>query len=84
MHGKKKIMKTMKKKWAHYALPAGFAKRGYPKVSSCCMTKRSMMGRKSQLYGYQITCKQCRYWGEQEQQLCKVCSYTSPAQHDPG
>jgi hypothetical protein len=49
------------KKWARYALPVGFAKRGYPKVLSCHMTKRSMMGRKSQLYGCQITCKKYRY-----------------------
>jgi hypothetical protein len=48
---REEIMKTMKKKWARYALPAGFAKRGYPKVLSCHMTKRSMMGHKSQLYG---------------------------------
>jgi hypothetical protein len=32
-------------------------KTRYPKASSCHMTKRSMMGRKSQLYGCQITCK---------------------------
>jgi hypothetical protein len=57
----RKIMKTMKKKWAHYALPTGFAKRGYPKVSSCRMITKSMMGRKSPLYGCRITCKQYRY-----------------------
>jgi hypothetical protein len=30
MRGERKITKTMKKTWACYALPAGFAKRGYP------------------------------------------------------
>jgi hypothetical protein len=50
-----------KKRWARYALPEGFAKRGYPKVLSCRMIKKSMMGHKSQLYGCQITCKQYRY-----------------------
>jgi hypothetical protein len=32
--GKKKIMKMTKKRWAHYALPEGFAECGYPKDSS--------------------------------------------------
>jgi hypothetical protein len=36
-------MKTTKRRWARYTLPAGFAKRGYPKASICHMTKRSMM-----------------------------------------
>jgi hypothetical protein len=49
------------KRWARYALPAGFAKRGYPKVSSCRKIKISMMGHKNPLYGCQITCKQYRY-----------------------
>jgi hypothetical protein len=35
--GKKKIIKTMKKRWARYALPEGFAERGCPKDSSCHM-----------------------------------------------
>jgi hypothetical protein len=52
MRGEKKITKTMKKRWARYALPAGFAKRGYPKDSSCRTIKKSMMGRKNPLYGY--------------------------------
>jgi hypothetical protein len=47
----RKITKTMKKRWAHYALPAGFAKRGYLKISSCRTTKKSIMGRKNPLYG---------------------------------
>jgi hypothetical protein len=55
-----------------------------PKGFKLRMIKRSMMGHKSQLYGYQITCKQYRYWEEQEQQPCKACSYTLPAQHGPG
>jgi hypothetical protein len=49
------------KRWARYALPAGFAKRGYPKVSNCRTIKKSMMGHKNPLYGCQITCKQYRY-----------------------
>jgi hypothetical protein len=56
-HGEKKTMETTKKRWARYALPEGFAKHGYPRALSCHMTKRSMMGHKSQLYGYQITYK---------------------------
>jgi hypothetical protein len=58
---REKTMKTTKKRWARYALPEGFAERGYPRALSCHMTKRSMMGHKSQLYGYQITYKQYRY-----------------------
>jgi hypothetical protein len=57
---KREIMKTMKKRWAHYALPAGFAKHGYLKVLSYRTTKKSMMGRKNPLYYCQITCKQYR------------------------
>jgi hypothetical protein len=49
--GEKKITKTAKKRWARYALPEGFARRGYPKVSSCHMTKRTMTDRRSQPYG---------------------------------
>jgi hypothetical protein len=81
---REEIMKTMKKRWARCVLPVGFAKRGYPKVSKCHMIKKSMTGRRSLFYGCQITCKQYRYSEEQEQQLCKVCSYTSPAQQGPG
>jgi hypothetical protein len=61
MHGGKKIMKMMRKRWARYALPAGFAKRGYPKDSNYHMTSKNMMGHKNQPYGCQITYKQCRY-----------------------
>jgi hypothetical protein len=84
MRGEKKIMKTMKKRWARYALPAGFTKRGYPKDSSCRTINKNMMGRKNPLYGYQITYKQYKYSEEQDQRPCKVCSYTSPAQHGLG
>jgi hypothetical protein len=80
MHGKKKIMKTTKKRWARYALPEGFAERGYPKDSSCHTISKSMMDHKNPRYGYQTTCKQYKYWEEREQQRCKVCSYISPAQ----
>jgi hypothetical protein len=84
MRGKKKITKTTKKRWAHHALPAGFAERGYPKDSSYHTISKNMMGRKNPRYGYQITYKQYKYLEEQEQQPCKVCSYTSPAQHGSG
>jgi hypothetical protein len=67
MHGKKKIMKMTKKRWARYALPAGFAEHGYPKDSSCHMISKNMMGRKNPRYGYQTTCKQYKYSEEQEQ-----------------
>jgi NADH:ubiquinone oxidoreductase subunit E len=82
--GKKKIMKTTKKRWARYALPEGFAERGYPKDSSCHTISKSMMDQKNPRYGYQTTYKQYKYSEEQEQQQCKVCSYTSPAQCGPG
>jgi hypothetical protein len=48
-------MRTMRKRWARYALPAGFAKREYPKDSSCHMIKKNMMDHKNQLYGCQTT-----------------------------
>jgi hypothetical protein len=67
MHGNKKTTKTTKKRWACYALPAGFAERGYPKNSSCHIISKNMMGRKNPRYGYQITCKQYKYLEEQEQ-----------------
>jgi hypothetical protein len=41
-------------------------------------------GSQEPTYGYRITCRQYRYLGEQKQQQCKVCNYTSPAQHGPG
>jgi hypothetical protein len=50
-----------KKRWARCALPAGFAKRGYPKDSSYRTTSKNMMCRKNLPYGYRITCRQCRY-----------------------
>jgi hypothetical protein len=81
---KKKIMKTMKKRWARYALPEGFAEQGYPKDSSCHTISKSMMGRKNPRYGYHITCKQYKYSEEQEQRQCKVYSYTSPVQRGLG
>jgi hypothetical protein len=84
MRGKKKTMKTMKKRWARHALHAGFAERGYPKDSTYHMTTKNMMGRKNQRYGYQIIYKQYKYSQEQEQWQCKAYSYTSPAQHGPG
>jgi hypothetical protein len=50
--GKNKIMKTMKKKWARYALPEGFAECGYPKDSSYDTIIKSMMDHKNPHYGY--------------------------------
>jgi hypothetical protein len=44
MREKKKITKTTKKRWACYALPAGFAERGYPKDSSCHMISKKYDG----------------------------------------
>jgi hypothetical protein len=58
---KKKIMKTMKKRWARCALPAGFAKCGYPKDSNYRTTSKNMMDRKSLPYGCRITYRQYRY-----------------------
>jgi hypothetical protein len=45
MPGGKKIMKMMIKRWAHYALPAGFAELGYPKDSNYHMININMTGR---------------------------------------
>jgi hypothetical protein len=45
--GKKKIMKTTKKRRARYALPEGFAEQGYPKDSSCHTISKSMMDHKN-------------------------------------
>jgi hypothetical protein len=67
MHGKKKITKTMKKKWARYALPEGFAEREYPKDSNYHTISKSMMGHKNPRYSYQTTYKQCKYLEEREQ-----------------
>jgi hypothetical protein len=77
-------MKTMKKRWARYALPKGFAEREYPKDSNYHTISKSMMGHKNLDYGYQITYKQFKYSEEQEQRRCKACSYTSPAHHGLG
>jgi hypothetical protein len=57
MHGKKKIMKMMKKRWARYALPEGFAEREYPKDSNYHTISKSTMGHKNPHYGYQTTYK---------------------------
>jgi hypothetical protein len=52
MRGKKKTMKTTKKRWARHALPAGFAKREYPKDSRYHTISKNTMGRKNPRYGY--------------------------------
>jgi hypothetical protein len=69
----------MKRKWARYALPEGFAEREYPKDSNYHTISRNMMGRKNPDYGYQTTSRQCKYLEEQEQQQCKAYNSTSPA-----
>jgi hypothetical protein len=84
MRGRKKITKTAKRRWVRCALPAGFAEREYLKDLSYRTIKKNMMARKNPRYGCQIICKQYKYSEEQEQRRCKVCSYTSPAQHGPG
>jgi predicted RNA-binding Zn-ribbon protein involved in translation (DUF1610 family) len=73
-----------KRKWARYALPKGFAEHGYPKDSNYHMTSQNMMGRKNPSCGYQIIFRHYKYSEDQEQQRCKACSYTSPAQHSLG
>jgi hypothetical protein len=73
MPGEKKIMKTTKKRWARYALPEGFAERGYPNDSNCHTISKSMMDHKNPCCGYQTTCKQCKYLEEREQQQYKAC-----------
>jgi hypothetical protein len=82
--GMKEIMRTRKRKYARYALPEGFAERGYPKDLSCHMTSKNMMGRKNPRCGYQTIFRQYKYLEDQEQQQCKACTYTSPAQHGLG
>jgi hypothetical protein len=77
-------MRTTKRRWARYAYTEGFAGREYPKDLNYRTISKSMMGRKNLDYGYQITFRHYKYSEEQEQQRCKVCNYTSPAQHGPG
>jgi hypothetical protein len=77
-------MKTMKKRWASYALPEEFTEREYPKDSNYHMISKSMMGHKNPDYGYQTTYKQYKYSEEREQRRCKAYSYTSPAQRGLG
>jgi hypothetical protein len=84
MSGKKKIMKTMKKRWARYALPEEFAEREYPKDLNYHTISKIMMGPKNPHYGYQTTYKQCKYSEERKQRRCKACSYTSPTQRGLG
>jgi hypothetical protein len=67
MHGKKKITKTMKKRWVRYALPAGFVECEYPKDLSYRTIRKNMMVHKNPGYGCQIICKQYKYSEEQEQ-----------------
>jgi hypothetical protein len=57
-------MKTMKKRWACYALLEGFAERENPKDSNYHTIRKSMMGHKNLDYGYQTTYKQYKYLEE--------------------
>jgi hypothetical protein len=77
-------MRMTKKRWARYALPEGFAKCDYPKDLNYRMISKSTMGHKNLNSGYQTTFRQYKYSEEQEQWRCKVCNYTSPAQHGLG
>jgi hypothetical protein len=61
MLGGKRITKTTIKIWARYALPAGFAKRGYPKDSNYHTTRINTTDHKNPPYGYQIFYRQYRY-----------------------
>jgi hypothetical protein len=72
------------KEMARYALPEGFAEREYLKDLNCHTISKSTMGRKNLNYGYQTTFRQYKYLEEQEQRRCKVCNYTSRAQHGLG
>jgi hypothetical protein len=74
----------MKRRWARYALPEGFAGREYPKGLNYRTISKSMMGHKNLDCGYQTTFGQYKYSEEQEQRQFKVCNYTSPAQHGLG
>jgi hypothetical protein len=58
MRGRKKIMWTMKNRWARYDLPEGFAEHEYPKDLNYHTINRSMMGHKDLNCGYQTTYKQ--------------------------
>jgi hypothetical protein len=77
-------MKTMKKRWEHRALPAGFAPRQYPKGSNYLMINKSMTDHRNYSCGSQIIYKQYKYWEEPKKQQCKVCNYTSPTQQGHG
>jgi hypothetical protein len=48
-------MRMKKKRWARYALPAGFAERGYPKDSGYHTISKNMMGCRNLPYGCRIT-----------------------------
>jgi hypothetical protein len=67
MRGRKKIMRTMKKRCARYALPEGFAELEYPKDLNYHTISKSMMDHKNINYGYPTTYKQYKYLEEQEQ-----------------
>jgi hypothetical protein len=67
MHGRKKIMRTTKMRWARYALPEGFAEGEYPKDLNYYMINKSMVGHRNLNYGYQTTSKQYKYSEEQGQ-----------------
>jgi hypothetical protein len=84
MSGMKITKRSMKRRWAHHALPEGFTEREYPKDSNYHTISKNTMGHKNLGCGYQTTFKQRKYLEEQEQPQCKVYNYTSLAQHGPG
>jgi hypothetical protein len=67
MRGRNKIMRTKKKRWARYTLPAGFAEHEYPKDLNYHTISKIIMGHRNLHYGYQTISKQYKYSEEQEQ-----------------
>jgi hypothetical protein len=73
---------------ARYAWKEENYEDGEKEMSALCFTRRVRRTRVPKGFkfprGYQTTCKQYKYSEEQNQWPCKVCIYTSPAQHGPG
>jgi hypothetical protein len=60
-------MRMTKTRWAHYALPKGFAEHEYPKDLNYHTINKTTMGHKNLNCGDQTTFKQYKYSEEQEQ-----------------
>jgi hypothetical protein len=58
---KNATMKTMKKRWGHHALPAGFAPLQFPRDSNYLMISKNTMDHRNHNHGSQITYKQFKY-----------------------